>query len=172
MAEKTTVGDAKIRLGEKITQTVLMLWKNREHLPRHADPTERYSKAAQVLRAIHLGMGARSTWEQFLPNEQMPATLKFYEKSAQLAILGVLELIPEASEGIPDWLAQLIVSEEANFVAVLGDAYARLYSERSSSLPQSATRTKELRGTRTKLVDELQQLLDEMRRGSSSTPTQ
>lgn len=171
MAEETAIGEAKVKLCEKITETVLLLWKNREHLPRYADPTERYSKAVEALRAIHLGMGARSKWDQFLPGKSMPATLKFYEKSSQLGILGVLELIPEASEDVPAWLAQLIVSEEANFVAVLGDAYARLTAEHSATHPRNAPTHKKLREIRTKLLDELQELLDEMRRMPSSTGT-
>ncbi|MDP1757325.1 MAG: hypothetical protein Q8L38_07765 [Pseudohongiella sp.] len=164
MAEKIAIGEAKVRLGEKITETVLLLWKNREHLPRYADPTERYSKAVEALRAIHLGMGARSKWDEFLPGKPMPAPLKFYEKSSRLGILGVLEMIPEASEDIPDWLAQLIISEEANFVAVLGDTYARLYAEHSATQLQSSPTQKKLREMRTKLLDELQELLDEMRK--------
>lgn len=171
MAEETAIGAAKVRLGEKITETALLLWKNRKHLPPYADPTERYSKAVDALRAIHLGMGTRSKWDQFLLGKPMPATLNFYEKSSQLGILGVLELIPEASEDIPDWLAQLIGSEEATFVAVLGDAYARLYSERSAAQPHSPLTQNKLREMRTKLLDELQELLNEMRRISSSTAT-
>lgn len=171
MAEETAVGEAKVRLGEKITKTALLLWKNREHLPRNADPTERYSKAAEALRAIKLGMGARSEWDQFLPGKPMPATLRFYEKSSLLGILGVLELIPEALEDIPDWLAQLIDSDEANFVTGLGDAYARLSAERSATHPQSAPTQEKLQEMRTTLLDELQELLDEIRRMPSSTAT-
>ena len=170
MAEKTAIGEAKVRLGEKITETVLLLWKNREHLPRHADPMERYAKAVEALRGIHSGMGARSKWDEFLPGKEMPAPLKFYQKSSLLGILSILEMIPEASEDIPDWLAQLIGSEEKNFVAVLGDAYARLSAENSAVQPRSSPRQKTLRQMRTKLLDELQELLIEMRGASSSTP--
>jgi hypothetical protein len=171
MAEEIAIGEAKVRLGEKITETILLLWKNREHLPPYADPMKRYSKAVEALRAIHLGMGASSKWDEFHQKKPMPTALKFYEKSSQLGILGVLELIPEALEDIPDWLAQLIVSEETNFVAVLGDAYARLSSERPAAHQLSAPTQKKLQEMQTTLLDELQELLNEMRRMSSSSDT-
>jgi len=171
MAEEAAIGEAKVKLGEKITETVLLLWKNRAHLPHHADPTERYSKAIEALHAIHLGMGARSKWDQLLPGKPMPVTLQFYEKSSRLGILGVFELIPETLEGIPDWLAQLIASKEANFVAAIGDAYAQLSKECSAARPNSASTQKKLREMRLTLLDDLQKLLDEMRRAESSTVT-
>lgn len=162
-AEEAASGEAKVRLGAKITQTALLLWKNREHLPRHADPAERYAKASEALRAIHLGMAARSKWDQFLPGNPMPPTLRFYEKSSRLAMLGVLELVPETAEDFPDWLAQLVASEEENFVAVIGEAYARLAAERADNRPMSALKQVKLRETRKKLLEELQELLNEMR---------
>jgi hypothetical protein len=162
-AEDAASGEAKVRLGAKITQTSLLLWKSREHLPRHADPTERYAKAAEALRAIHLGMAARSKWDQFLPGNPMPPTLRFYEKSSRLAMLGVLELVRKTSEDFPDWLAQLVTSEEENFVAVIGEAYARLTAEHADSRPLGALKQEKLREMRKKLLDELQELLNEMR---------
>jgi hypothetical protein len=164
IAEEVAIGEAKVKLGEKITETVLLLWKNRAHLPRRADPMEGYSKAVESLRAIHLGMGARSKWDEFLPGKPSPVTLKFYEKSARLGILGVLELLPESLEGIPDWLAQLINSEEANFVAAIGDAYVQLSIERSVALPKNISAQKKIREMRAVLLDELQVLLNDMRR--------
>jgi hypothetical protein len=125
---------------------------------------EGYSKAVESLRAIHLGMGARSKWDEFLPGKPSPVTLKFYEKSARLGILGVLELLPESLEGIPDWLAQLINSEEANFVAAIGDAYVQLSIERSVALPKNISAQKKIREMRAVLLDELQVLLNDMRR--------
>ena len=113
---------------------------------------------------MHLGMGARSKWDEFLPGKPMPGPLKFYEKSSRLGILGVLEMIPEASEDIPDWLSQLIISKEANFVTALGEAYARLSAEHPTDQPQSASTQRKLQEMRRELLDELQELLDEMRR--------
>jgi hypothetical protein len=133
-------------------------------LPRYADPTERYSKAVEALRAMHLGMGARSKWDEFLPHKEMPVSLKFFEKSSRLGILGVLEMMPEAVEETPDWLAQLLESKEAAFVTVLSDAYARLSAERPAVHLQSTSTQEKLREMRTSLLDELQALLGEMRK--------
>jgi hypothetical protein len=60
----------------------------------------------------------------------------------------------------------LIASEDENLAVVLGDAYARPSSARSAAQPQSALMQKklrEMREKRTKLLDELQELLGEMR---------
>jgi hypothetical protein len=164
MAEEAATGEQKARLGETITSTVLTFWKNREHLPRFADPMERYAKAADALRAIHLGAQARSKWDQFLPGEPMPLPLSFYEKSSQLCVLGLLALLPEATEDAPEWLVQLLTAKEANFVAALPEAYARLSAERAVDRSRSPAAGEQLRQARTQLLDELEVLLGKLRK--------
>jgi hypothetical protein len=144
---------------DRAAALTLRLWAHRHVAPPRLNPLTEYAKAAQVLAAIH------PTTHRFAPLN-LPGTptrtvlsLEVFDLASRLAVLGLVELLPELPPKVATAVEKFLSADEADFLLaarrtydLLGTAAATATTRRVKTV---ATGPSEVESARLKLLERL-----------------
>ena len=154
---------------KRATSVILKMWEHRQQLRGTAYPLSQYRKAAEVLNAIH---PQRNQFEmRHRPNNagSLNLTLDVFSGASRLALLAVIDLLPERKALFDPAAVALLEAEEKGYLEAIERIHRLFISSSQGSSKRKGARTtvpidlKELHHTRLELVDELAKDIEKLK---------
>lgn len=145
---------------DRVVALILRLWAHRHAAPARLNPLNEYTKAVQVLAAIH------PTTHRFAPLDT-PGTptrtvlsLEIFDLASRLAVLGLVELLPEVPPKVAAAAQKFLSAEEVDFLQAARTTYDLLSTAPASGTTRqkktAATGSGDVESVRLKLLERLQ----------------
>lgn len=154
-------GDAEKREAaeDRVAALILRLWAHRHAAPPRLNPLTEYAKAAQVLAAIH------PTTHRFAPLNP-PGTptltvlsLEVFDLASRLAVLGLVEILPEVPPKVAAAAEKFLSAEEVDFLRAARRTYDLLLTAPATGTTRqkktAATGSSNVESARLKLLERL-----------------
>ena len=143
VAARTDDAEKREAAEDRVAALILRLWAHRHVAPPRLNPLTEYAKAAQVLAAIH------PTTHRFAPLNP-PGTptrtvlsLEVFDLASRLAVLGLVEFLPEVPPKVAAAAEKFLSAEEVDFLR----AARRTYDLLSTAPATGTTRQKKTAAT-------------------------
>ncbi len=144
---------------DRAAALILRLWAHRHVAPPRLNPLTEYAKASQVLAAMH------PTTHRFAPLNP-PGTptrtvlsLEVFDLASRLAVLGLVELLPEVTPKVATAVEEFLSAEEADFLRAARRTYDLLATAAATATTRrvntAATGPNDVESARLKLLERL-----------------
>jgi len=145
---------------DRVVTLVPRLWAQRHVAPPGLNPLTAYAKAAQVLAAIH------PTTHRFAPLNppgtptRTALSLEAFDLASRLAVLGLVEVLPEVPPKVATAVEKFLSAEETDFLRAARRTYDLLATATAIDTTRrkktAATGPGDVEGARLKLLQRLQ----------------
>lgn len=158
-------GDRKKRLDGAVVELILQIWAHRRNFPEGSDPLAPYEKAAKTLATLRSGSTAFSGWSALALPSEAALALEIYELSSRLALLGLIDLMPDRRTKLPPAVENFLSSAETAFLIDIQGAYSAMSEYLVTKAPDTSRASPTLEGletARSKILEKLQSSVGEM----------
>lgn len=156
LATRSADAEERRTAEDRAASLILRLWAQRHVAPLGLNPLAAYAKAAQVLAAIH------PTTHRFAPLNppgtptHIALSLDAFDLASRLAVLGLVELLPEMPPKAATAVEKFFSAEETDFLRAARRTRDLLATGSARRKNTAAIGPSDLEGARLKLLERLQ----------------
>lgn len=151
---------------DRVAALIPRIWEQRHADSLRLNPLAEYAKATQVLAAIH------PTTHRFAPMNppgtptRTALSLEAFDLTSRLAVLGLLELLPEVPPQVVSAVEKFLSTDEKDFMRAARKTYELLATAPATDVTRrkraAATGQVEIESARLELLERLQSVVEKL----------